>query len=169
VTRNAVLESPAHRVKVSMRSPFMLPRLAVVDPQMTYSMPPALTASTGLDALTQLLEAFVSRHANPLTDGICREGLRRVGRSLIIAFEDGGNQAAREDMCVASLCGGLALANARLGAVHGIAGPFGGMFRSPHGAVCGRLLPLRHRPTSPPRERAIRSVALAGFARRPGC
>ncbi|RPJ72900.1 MAG: iron-containing alcohol dehydrogenase, partial [Desulfobacteraceae bacterium] len=135
--------SPAHRLKVSLRSPFLLPRLALVDPELTYSMPPALTAATGLDALTQLLEAYVSRNANPLTDGFCREGLCRAGRSLAAAVADGGNPSAREDMCVASLCGGLALANARLGAVHGIAGPFGGMFpAAPHGAVCGRLLPF---------------------------
>jgi alcohol dehydrogenase class IV len=120
----------------------MLPRLALVDPELTYSMPPALTAATGFDALTQLLEAFVGRYANPLTDGICREGLRRAGRSLAAAVADGTDHPAREEMCVASLCGGLALANARLGAVHGIAGPFGGMFPAPHGAVCGRLLPF---------------------------
>jgi alcohol dehydrogenase class IV len=142
VTRNAVLDSPAHKVKVSMRSPFMLPRLALVDPELTCSMPPGLTAATGLDALTQLLEAFVGRNASPLTDGLCREGLRRAARSLFRAFTDGGDRQAREDMCLASLCGGLALANARLGAVHGIAGPFGGTFRAPHGAVCGRLLPF---------------------------
>jgi alcohol dehydrogenase class IV len=142
VTRNAVLGSPAHRIKVSLRSPFMLPRLALVDPELTYSMPPALTAATGFDALTQLLEAFVSRDATPLTDGICREGLRRGGRSLAAAVADGADRQAREEMCIASLFGGLALANARLGAVHGIAGPFGGMFPAPHGAVCGRLLPL---------------------------
>ncbi len=142
VTRNAVIGSPAHRIKVSLRSPFMLPHLALVDPELTYSMPPALTAATGFDALTQLLEAFVSRQANPLTDGICREGLRRAGRSLAAAVADGTDRRAREDMCIASLFGGLALANARLGAVHGIAGPFGGMFSAPHGAVCGRLLPF---------------------------
>ena len=142
VTRNAVLEAPSHKVKVSMRSPFMLPRLALVDPEMSYSMPPALTAATGLDALTQVLEAFVSRNANPLTDGICREGLRRAARSLVRAFDNGRDHQAREDMCLASLCGGLALANAKLGAVHGMAGPFGGTFRAPHGAVCGRLLPF---------------------------
>jgi alcohol dehydrogenase class IV len=164
VTRNAVLESPGHGVKVSIRSPFLLPRLAVVDPQMTYSMPPALTASTGLDALTQLLEAFVTRDANPLTDAMCREGLRRAGRSLLKAFEEGSHQAAREDMCVASLCGGLALANARLGAVHGIAGPFGGMFKAPHGAVCGRLLPfVMAVNVAALRQRAAGSVALARF------
>jgi alcohol dehydrogenase class IV len=142
VTRNAVLDSPAHRLKVSMRSPFMLPQLALVDPELTYSMPPGLTAATGLDALTQLLEAFVSRNANPLTDGICREGLQRAARSLFRAFANGEDRQAREDMCLASLCGGLALANAGLGAVHGVAGPFGGAFKAPHGAVCGRLLPF---------------------------
>jgi alcohol dehydrogenase class IV len=142
VTRNAVLGSTRHRVKVSMRSPFMLPQLALVDPELTYTMPPALTAATGLDALTQLLEAFVSRGANPLTDGVCREGLVRAGRALQRACEDGADRVARTDMCVASLCGGLALANAKLGAVHGLAGPFGGRFDAPHGAVCGRLLPF---------------------------
>lgn len=142
VTRNAVLESPAHGVKVSMRSAFMLPSLALVDPELTVSLPPALTAATGLDALTQLLEAFVSRAANPLADGICREGLARAVRSLERAWEDGADRAARTDMSIAALCSGLALANAKLGAVHGIAGPFGGRFHAPHGAVCGRLLPF---------------------------
>jgi alcohol dehydrogenase class IV len=142
VTSNSVLESPEHRVKVSMRSPLMLPRWAVVDPELTYSMPPPITASTGLDAFTQLLEAFVSNKANPLTDGICREGLRRSAGSLVRAFEDGRDTEAREAMSLASLFGGLALANAKLGAVHGIAGPLGGMFKAAHGAICGRLLPF---------------------------
>ena len=141
VTSNSVLESPEHRVKVSMRSPLMLPRLAIVDPELTYSMPPPITASTGLDAFTQLLEAFVSNKANPLTDGICREGLRRAAGSLVRVFEDGRDTEAREAMSLASLFGGLALANAKLGAVHGIAGPLGGMFKAAHGAICGRLLP----------------------------
>lgn len=125
-----------------MRSPLMLPTVAVVDPEFTYSMPQSITASTGLDALTQLMEAYVCNAANPLTDGVCREGMERAGRSLQRAFEDGGNHAAREDMSVASLFGGLALANARLGAVHGFAGPLGGMISAPHGAICARLLPF---------------------------
>lgn len=141
VTRNAVLGSPEHHVKVSMRSPFMLPRLAVVDPELTHSMSPEVTASTGLDAFTQLLEVFVSNAANPLTDGICREGLARASRSLRRAYEDGSNAAAREDMALASLFGGLALANAKLGAAHGFAGPIGGMVPAPHGVICARLLP----------------------------
>lgn len=141
VTRNAVLGSPEHRVKVSLRSPLMLPRLAVVDPELTYHLPPAITASTGLDALTQVLEPYVSNKPNPLVDSLCREGLRRVARSLRRAYEHGDDPPAREDMAVASLFGGLALANAKLGAVHGFAGPFGGMFSAPHGATCAALLP----------------------------
>jgi len=141
VTRNAVLRSPKHGVKVSMRSPFLLPDLALVDPQCTDTMPPALTASTGLDALTQLLEAFVSQMANPLTDGICREGLSRIGRALPRAYENGRDKDARDQMALASLFSGLALANAKLGAVHGFAGPIGGMFPAAHGLACASLLP----------------------------
>ena len=142
VTRNAVLGVPEQRVKVSLRSPLMLPRVALVDPELTYDLPAAITASTGLDALTQCVEPYVSRQANPLTDAVCREGMMRAARSLARAYHAGGDTAAREDMAVASLCGGLALANARLGAVHGFAAPLGGMFPAPHGAVCARLLPL---------------------------
>jgi alcohol dehydrogenase class IV len=141
VTRNAVLASPEHHVKVSMRSPWMLPDLAVVDPELTCSMPPEVTASTGLDALTQLMEAYVSNKANPLTDGICREGLETAAASLRKAYEDGNDSQAREGMALASLFGGLALANAKLGAVHGFAGPLGGMISAPHGVICARLLP----------------------------
>ncbi len=141
VTRNAVLAVPEQRVKVSMRSQWLLPRVALVDPGLTHSMPPGVTASTGLDALTQLIEPYVSRLANPLTDAVCREGLVRAGRSLRRAYTNGSDAQAREDMALASLCGGLALANAKLGAVHGFAGVLGGMYEIPHGIVCGRLLP----------------------------
>ena len=125
-----------------MRSPMMLPCLAVVDPELTHSMPPSVTASTGFDALTQLMEAYVSNKANPLTDGICLEGIKRAGRSLRQAYEDGRNRNARRDMALASLLGGLALANAKLGAVHGLAGPLGGLISAPHGVICAGLLPL---------------------------
>lgn len=141
VTRNAVLASPEHKVKVSLRSPLMLPRVAVIDPELTYDLPPALTASTGLDALTQLIEPYVCLRANPMTDGFCTDGIHRVARSLREAVFNGQNKSAREDMALASLFGGLALANAGLGAVHGFAGPIGGMFPAPHGAVCAALLP----------------------------
>lgn len=142
VTRNAVLKSPEHQVKVSLRSPLLLPRIALIDPLLTYSLPPAVVASTGLDAFTQVLEPFVSHKANPLTDAICREGMARAARSLHQAYQHGDDPAAREDMALVSLFGGLALANAGLGAAHGFAGPLGGMFPAPHGAVCARLLPF---------------------------
>src|ERR1700736_5253337 len=141
VTRNSVLASLEHRVKVSLRSPFLLPRLAIVDPKLTIDLPPSVTASTGLDALTQLIEPYVSIRANPVTDGFCVEGMRRIARSLRRAYEQGQDLNAREDMALASLFGGLSLANAGLGAVHGFAAPIGGMFSAPHGAVCAALLP----------------------------
>lgn len=139
VTRNAVLV--AENIKVSLRSPGMLPRAALVDPLLTLSLPANVTADCGLDALTQCLEPLVCNKAGPLTDALAREGLSRAARSLRRAVTHGDDVAARTDMCVASLCGGLALANAALGAVHGFAGPIGGMFPAPHGAVCARLLP----------------------------
>ena len=140
VTRNAVLASPEHKVKVSLRSPLLLARVAVIDPELTCDLPPALTASTGLDALTQLIEPFVCLRANPMTDGFCADGLHRAARSLREAVFHGQDKSAREDMALASLFGGLALANAGLGAVHGFAGPIGGIFPAPHGAVCAALL-----------------------------
>ena len=140
VTRNAVLGAPEHRVKVSLRSPDMLPRVALVDPELTYDLPAGITASTGLDALTQLIEPFVCSRSNPLTDSFCRDGMTRIARSFVRAVENGRDIAARADMSLASLYGGLALANAGLGAVHGLAGPFGGMFPAPHGAICAALL-----------------------------
>ncbi len=141
VSKNAVLGSKAHRVKVSLRDNRMLADIALVDPLLTHSAPPAVTASTGMDALTQVLEPFVSHLATPLTDGMCTEGLRRAGRSLRRVYEQPADAAARRDMALASLLGGLALANAKLGAVHGFAGVLGGMYDAPHGAICAALLP----------------------------
>ena len=141
VTSNAVIYSPEHRVKVSLRHPLMLPRIALVDPELTYTAPPAVTASSGLDAITQVIEAFVSNKANPLTDSLCREGIQRGARSLLRVYQHGDDAAAREDMAITSLFSGIALSNAKLGAVHGFAGPMGGMYSIPHGAVCACLLP----------------------------
>lgn len=141
VTRNAVLAVPEMRVKVSLRSPMMLARLALVDPDLTLDLPPGITAATGMDALAQVIEPYVSNRANPLTDLYCREGILRGSRSLLRAYRNGQDSGAREDMAFTSLMGGLALANAGLGAVHGFAGPIGGMFDAPHGAVCACLLP----------------------------
>jgi len=141
VTRNAVLASPDHGVKASLRHPWMLPAVALVDPALTLGVPAAITASTGLDALTQLIEPYLSVKANPMTDALCLEGVRRAARSLKRAWSDGGDLAAREDMALASLLGGLALANAGLGAVHGLAAPLGGLAPVPHGLACAVLLP----------------------------
>lgn len=141
VTSNAVLSVPEKQVKVSMRSPLMLPTVALVDPVLTHSLPKDVTASTGLDALTQCLEPFVSNQSNPLTDGFCREGLKRASRSLKQACEVPDDTNAREAMSLASLFGGLALANAKLGAIHGFAGPLGGILNVAHGSLCASLLP----------------------------
>jgi alcohol dehydrogenase class IV len=184
VTRNSVIASRENHVKVSLRSPLMLPRIAIVDPELTYGLPPALTATTGLDALTQVVEPFVCTRANPLTDGLCQEGMTRVARSLRAAFGAAPPTpagpagaapparptpeaiAVREDMAVSSLFGGLALANAGLGAVHGIAGPLGGMIEAPHGALCAALLaPAVAQNVRALRERAPESPALARYAR----
>ena len=142
VTRNAVISVPDKRFKVSLRHPAMLPRIALVDPELTLTLPPAVTASTGMDALTQVIEPYLSARANPFTDLYCVEGIRRAARSLVEAVENGSSLPARTDMAYASLLGGLSLANAGLGAVHGLAAPIGGMFPAPHGAVCACLLPL---------------------------
>lgn len=169
VTHNAVLGSREHGVKASLRNPMMLPRLAVVDPELTTGLPPALTASTGLDALTQLIEPYVSLRANAITDLYCLEGLRCVSRSLRRAFMNGFDAEARTDMSFASLLGGMALANAGLGVVHGFAAPIGGMFDAPHGAVCAALLPhgmtaniraLRRLPDSEPLRRYAAIAAI---------
>lgn len=141
VTKNAVIGYPEKRVKVSLRSEFLLPRVSIVDPQMSVSMPPDVTASTGMDALTQLIEPFVSSRSTVFVDMLCREGMARVSSALITAYRDGEDLQARTEMSYASLLGGLALANAGLGAVHGFAGVIGGMYSVPHGIVCARLLP----------------------------
>lgn len=140
VTANGVVGSPVHGVKVSLRSPSMVPVVALVDPELTVGCPPAVTASSGLDALTQCLEPFVSPHGTPLTDLLCAEGLRRAAAGLRRAHADGHDLPARSDMSLAALLSGMALANAKLGAVHGLAGPIGGMVDAPHGAVCAAVL-----------------------------
>ena len=141
VTRNAVLASPEHGVKASLRSPLTLARAAIVDPDLLIGVPPDILAASGLDAFAQLVEPFVSLRANPLVDGLCREGLLRSARSLRRAFEGDRSEGVRVDLALASLFGGLALANAGLGAVHGFAAPVGGLFDAPHGAACAALLP----------------------------
>jgi alcohol dehydrogenase class IV len=165
VARNAVLGSPAHGVKVSLRDPRMLARVAVVDPQLTARLPRATTASTGLDALTQLIEPYVCSRANPITDALCVDGIRTAASSLPRAFANPDDTEARTGMSYASLLGGLALANAGLGVVHGFAAPVGGLFDAPHGAVCAALLAGGMRQnTAALRARASQSQALVRYA-----
>jgi alcohol dehydrogenase class IV len=164
VTRNAVLAVPDQKVKASLRSPFLLPQLAVVDPELTMGLPKAITAQTGLDALTQLIEAYVSIRANPLTDGFCLQGIPLAARSLRRGFHHGDDLAARVDLSLAALLSGLALANAGLGVIHGFAAPIGGRFPAPHGAVCAAL--LRHGMDvnlRALRSRALQSPAVARY------
>lgn len=140
VTRNAVLGSKDHGIKVSLRSPHMLPSVALVDPALTLGLPPAITAATGMDALSQVIEPFVSVRANPMTDALCREGILRIARSIRRVFHDGRDLEARTDLALGAMLSGLALANAGLGAVHGFAAAIGGEYAAPHGAVCAALL-----------------------------
>jgi alcohol dehydrogenase class IV len=140
VTRNAVIDVPSHATKVSLRGEYLLPRVALVDPRLTLSVPKAVTAATGFDALAQVVEPFVSNRANPMTDALARAGIRLAARSLRRAYHQGSDITARSDMALVSLWGGMCLANARLGAVHGLAGPIGGMFHLAHGVLCAALL-----------------------------
>jgi alcohol dehydrogenase class IV len=140
VTANGVVTATEHRVKVSLRSASMLPAVALVDPELALACPPSVTAHAGLDALVQCIEPFVSPFATPLTDGFCREGIARAGRGLRQAYLDGSDLAARTDMSLCSLLSGLALANGKLGAAHGLAGPLGGFLGAPHGAITAAVM-----------------------------
>ena len=140
VTRNAVIAVPEKNVKVSMRSPYMLPSVALVDPELTYSVPPAITAATGMDAFVQVIEPYVSHAANPMVDMFCRGAIPLAARFLPAVYQDGADREARDAMAWVSLMGGLSLANAKLGAAHGFAGPIGGMYPAPHGAICAAVI-----------------------------
>ncbi len=165
VTANAVLTDTGHGVKASVRSPLMLAQVALVDPLLTVDCPPAVTASSGLDALTQCLEPLVSVRANPVTDALAREGLRRAGSGLRRAYADGSDVAARTDLAVCALSGGMALANAKLGAVHGFAGVLGALTGVPHGMACAAfLVPVVEANLRALRERAPASPALDRYA-----
>ena len=141
VTRNAVIDVPDKKVKVSMRSSLLLPWVSLIDPLLTLSLPSSVTAFTGMDAFVQVLEPYVSIKANCMTDIFCRDGIRKAAQAMLLAYQDGKNENARIDMSMVSLLGGLCLANSGLGAVHGFAGVIGGMFHAPHGAICASLLP----------------------------
>ncbi len=141
VTKNAVIGSPADRVKVSLRSSLMVPRIALIDPELTYDLPLEVTASSGMDALTQLIEPYVSNQPNPITDALCKDGIMRIANNLPKLLQNHSIPISRKNMIIASLFSGMALANAKLGAVHGFAGVLGGMYSASHGEICATLLP----------------------------
>jgi alcohol dehydrogenase class IV len=139
VTRNSVLSGGG--VKASLRSPLMLPKVAMVDPDLLVGLPAPSIAASGMDALSQLIEPLLSRRANPFSDALARDGIRRSARSLRRGYEDGMEDAGvREDLALASLLSGMCLANSGLGAVHGIAAAAGARLNAPHGAVCAAVL-----------------------------
>ena len=137
----AVIDVPEQQRKVSLRDDRMLPDLAIVDPALTDNAPRSITLSSGLDALTQVIEPWLCSRATPFTDALCQQAIPRGIRALKILMEQ-ECPASRDEMAWVSLCGGLALANAGLGVIHGLAGPLGGLSRASHGALCGSLLPF---------------------------
>ena len=139
VTRNSVLSGGG--VKASLRSPLLLPRVAVVDPELLVGVGKPTIAASGMDALSQLIEPLLSRRANPFTDALARDGIRRSARSLRRAYQEGmQDPGVREDLALASLLSGICLANSGLGAVHGLAAAAGARLSAPHGAVCAATL-----------------------------
>ena len=142
VTPNAILTDTKEKLKKAIVSPYILPRAAIVDPLLTLSMPPRVTAFSGLDALAHAVEAFTSVNATILTDLFAKEAIILIGRSLRTAAAKGENLEARYDMAIGSLYAGIALANAGVTAVHALAYPLGGEFNVPHGIANGLLLPF---------------------------
>lgn len=140
-TRNAVLTDPVNRWKQSIRCDLWMAQVVIVDPVLTMSMPPHLTAITGMDALTHAIEAYTSRWSHPLTNTLALEAAVLLCRNLYTAYRKGSNRKAREKVALGSLIAGIALNNARLGAVHGLAHPVGICYNIPHGLVCAILLP----------------------------
>ncbi len=145
VTRNAVIgfrgTEKTEPFKASLRSEHLLPRVALIDPELALTISPEVTARTGMDALCQCIEAYTSTHAQPFTDSLALEGITRAARSLPRAFANSADLDAREDLSLAALQSGIALTNAGLGGVHGFAAPSGAAFPIPHGLICAALLP----------------------------
>ncbi len=140
-TRNAVITFPPKRFKASIRSELLLPLIALIDPELGVTVPPGVTASSGMDALCQLIESYTSNGANATTDELALKGLALATRSLRRAYANGADLDAREDMARAANLSGTTLSAAGLGAVHGFAAPLGANFPAPHGSVCAVLLP----------------------------
>ena len=140
-TRNAVIGSPEHKYKASLRSEHLLAKVALIDPQLGVAVPPNVTAASGMDALVQCIESFTSNAANGFTLPRSMQGIVSAMHGLIPAFERPSDQIARTHMALASLVSGISLNNAGLGTVHGLAAPLGANTTAPHGLICGVLLP----------------------------
>jgi alcohol dehydrogenase class IV len=141
VTNNAVLTDPEFGIKKSIRGPLLYATTAIVDPELTLSLPPEVTASSGADALCQAIESFVGHGAQPASDALSGQAIQWIGRSLVRAYENGSDIQARADMLYGSLLAGMAMTNTRLGGAHGLAHPLGYRYHIPHGVICGLLLP----------------------------
>lgn len=164
-TANAVLSSVGPKgFKKSLRHNNFIPDIAIIDPDLTLSCPPALTATCGMDCFTQLVEGYLSTNASPITDNFALQGIEATGRSLQIAYNDGSNIEARSDLSYAAMLSGIVLANAGLGTVHGFASAVGGILPIPHGVVCGTLMePVNHLTLQRLREDGVENVALQKY------
>lgn len=141
VTPNAIFTDTVAKLKKGVVSPFLLPDVAIIDPQLTLSCPAPITAATGMDALTHAIESYTSAKATPLTDIYATEAIRLISRSLRTAVFRGSDLAARTEMALGSMMAGVSLANAGVGAVHALAYPVGGKFGVPHGVSNSQLMP----------------------------
>lgn len=141
ITKNSVITDTKKKIKQSIRSNYMIAKVAIVDPLLTVSMPSHVTAASGMDALTQAIECYVSLSTNPVSSALAIRSISLISKYIFRAFNDGNDLEARESMALGSLLGAMAFANASLGAVHGLAHPIGAMFDAPHGVICALLLP----------------------------
>lgn len=165
VTKNAVITVPDSQLKLSLRDDRMIPKLAIIDPALTDHTPKPVTLASGMDAITQVVEPFLSRRANPLTDAICQDAIK-VGLPALVKLAAGEDASARDQMAYVSLAGGIALANAGLGAVHGFAAVIGGRTNAPHGLICARLLGPAMKANAQINQRAGSSMAKYDFIAR---
>jgi len=164
VTAVSVVLDEERETKTGVKSPYWFSQVAVTDPELTMTMPPALTAATGLDALTHAMESYISTGATPPSEGLALRAMALIGANLRAAVADGNDRAAREGMSMGSMVAGMAFANSGLGLVHGLVHPIGARFQRPHGELCGRLLPcvLRYNATAVPEKVAEAGAALTG-------
>ncbi len=166
-TRNAVISSYDPPLKKSLRNEQLMPRIALVDPELTVSVPPELTAASGMDAITQLIESYISRSAQPIPQALTMQGLKLALPAIAEAVEDGTSRTARERMSHAALLSGMALANSGLGMAHGVAHALGIHCRVPHGVACALMLPVALRANSPVRETELAQLGKLLFGRSP--